>query len=423
MENNELQTLLDKVSTITKKYDELAKSTGEKYNIFSIMSMEWNEVYTHSAIIGDLLNPQGSHGQGKVFLKSFLEIINKKFEIEILPFSNLVNEKICERTISSSNDWEKVSGGRIDLIIEDSKQILLIENKIYAKDQEYQLIRYYNYAKLKNKVFYIIYLTLDQAVLNDEKTYDVIGLRQKITGKNFHYSKKADYEKYKTDNNNKTNNYYCLYYPITYTNEILEWLEECIKISENIPLISETLKQYRNNVKNITNQTINNTMSEEIVNKMRKSLKESFEIKNNIWKLQEELYLNFMKLIKQYAERNNMVVNEINLEVNKEYGLYLKPNSWKEIEIVVIFNDRNYTNLYFGISSIEKTELNERENLRLKFKNKGFELNEYTISKCPRYNNWADNAEIWEDIAKGTEGETFKEITEGILEIINIEKS
>ncbi len=101
MENtHKLQHLLNNVAIISKKYNDIAKTTGESFNIFSIMNMEWNEVYTHSAIIGELLNPNGSHNFGSIFLDSFLAILNKKFGIEIKPFQKLVDEKICERTIS-----------------------------------------------------------------------------------------------------------------------------------------------------------------------------------------------------------------------------------------------------------------------------------------------------------------------------------
>ena len=39
-----------------KKYDEIAKITGENFNIFSIMRAESDEVRTHSRIIADFLN-------------------------------------------------------------------------------------------------------------------------------------------------------------------------------------------------------------------------------------------------------------------------------------------------------------------------------------------------------------------------------
>lgn len=320
-----IQHLLDNVGNISKKYDDLAKTTGENFNIFSIMNMEWNEVYTHSAIIGELLNPKGSHNFGGQFLDSFVEILNKKFSIEIKPFSNLVEEKICERTINVFNDWENVSGGRIDIIIEDKEQILIIENKPSAKDQDYQLIRYYNYAKTRNKEFYILYLTLDEKDLGDEKNYsrktgDI------VTGRNFLYSSRKDYEEYKSTNTNP-NNYYCLYYPITFKKDILEWIENCIIITEKVPLISETLKQYRNNIKNITNQNINNKMSQEIKELITEENIESILIlANEIEGIKASTKNDFEELLKEKIKNTEISCGEnkkITGGIFKDNGFYL----------------------------------------------------------------------------------------------------
>jgi len=40
---------------------------------------------------------------------------------------------------------EKTKGGRIDIYIESNNKYIFIENKIYAEDQENQLLRYRNY--------------------------------------------------------------------------------------------------------------------------------------------------------------------------------------------------------------------------------------------------------------------------------------
>ena len=60
MINKKTLPLLNQVGSILKSYDKIAKSTGENFNIFTVMGMESNEVKTHSAIIGELLNPKGS---------------------------------------------------------------------------------------------------------------------------------------------------------------------------------------------------------------------------------------------------------------------------------------------------------------------------------------------------------------------------
>jgi hypothetical protein len=53
----------------------LTEARGERFNIFSILQVDHYEVRTHSPFLAELLNPRGSHGQGAVFLKHFLDIL------------------------------------------------------------------------------------------------------------------------------------------------------------------------------------------------------------------------------------------------------------------------------------------------------------------------------------------------------------
>jgi hypothetical protein len=123
------------------------------------------------------------------------------------------------------------------------------------------LIRYYNYAKTKAKKFIIVYLTLEEQELKDEVSYN--SYEVEITGRNFDYLRMQEYENYKNINKN-THNHFCLYYPITYKNDVINWLEKCIEITNKTPLICETIKQYRNCIKNITNQNINTQMDNDL---------------------------------------------------------------------------------------------------------------------------------------------------------------
>nr|HPN18233.1 PD-(D/E)XK nuclease family protein [Chitinophagales bacterium] len=120
-----IQNLLNQVNLISKHYDRISSLTGEKFNIFSIMSMEKNEVYTHSAIITELLNPYGNHGQTDVFLKEFITIINSKIERDKdgnNKISYLNNcEGLKEHTIKESSEIKPCSG-RIDIYITNKKQ-------------------------------------------------------------------------------------------------------------------------------------------------------------------------------------------------------------------------------------------------------------------------------------------------------------
>ncbi|MFW6273063.1 MAG: PD-(D/E)XK nuclease family protein, partial [bacterium] len=177
---NNLETinqLLNEVQTISESYDRVAEATGENFNIFSVLKMETNEVATHSRFIAELLNPKGDHGQNDEFLKLFI----KKFsDLEF----NTSNAKVKpEHTIEN---------GRIDIFLKDNFQnIIIIENKIHAGEQEDQLLRYSQAfpKKLYNRE--IFYLTL-------------YGEQSKVDSS-------ANIE----------------YQIISYDNDIIKWLEEC----------------------------------------------------------------------------------------------------------------------------------------------------------------------------------------------------
>jgi hypothetical protein len=54
------------------------------------------------------------------------------------------------------------------------------------------------------------------------------------------------------------------YFPVSYERHVLLWLEECKKESVNFPLVRETITQYMNLVKILTNQNESESMSAEL---------------------------------------------------------------------------------------------------------------------------------------------------------------
>jgi hypothetical protein len=72
----QIDHILSDIQIIAESYERVSEAKGEKFNIFSILQMESNEVATHSRFISELLNPEGRHGQKDSFLK----------RLEITPF-------------------------------------------------------------------------------------------------------------------------------------------------------------------------------------------------------------------------------------------------------------------------------------------------------------------------------------------------
>jgi hypothetical protein len=417
---NKINTLLLQVTKIQNKYEDVAKKNGENFNIFSIMNMESDEVYTHSAIIGELLNPNGSHGQGNLFLLLFIEEIRNSFgsDITLNNFTTLINDKICERTITREINWENVTGGRIDLIIEDQNQLLIIENKLDAIDQEYQLIRYNNYAETKkNKKTFLLYLTLNGKELKNETPYKSSG-GLNIEGYNFHFKDRDKYEKkIKIDNI-----YNCLYYPISYEIHIRDWIEKCIKNTNEKPLLQATLQQYFTLIKKITFQTMSEEMKADIITAIlenpNENIKSAFEISASLKSLKKKLYENLIQDLKN----NESGYHILDTNHPDYYGVDIN-SEITENEIKVLFGkrkDKEYcTSVSCGYqinSDISKIRLDKYNSYR-------FEIVDGWVYKWISIANWGDSPDIWGDIAKRKNSEIYKKIISVINEIIEIEKN
>ena len=266
---DKIKNLLQQVSIIQRKYDEIAKITGENFNIFSIMRAESDEVRTHSRIIAEFLNPKGMHNQGSVFIKLFFDEIQSLQDIkDNFDYEN-VTVLVEEHVGTIDKDYSE--GGFIDIVIKDSEHQVVIENKIYAGDQKGQLLRYKNnYPDCK-----LIYLTLN--------------------------GKEPSEFSYKIGNEKDLKLEEIIL--ISYLYNIKNWIEKCLEKTHSLPIIRETLVQYLHLIKKLTNQTTNNNMKAEI-----KEL-----IKGN--------YDEIDNLVKHYYEyKNDFIVklDNIHSSVNRE---------------------------------------------------------------------------------------------------------
>ena len=204
---------------------------GENYNLFSILRIEDSEL-KHSALIANLLDPKGSHGCGDAFLRAFFEIALKE---RAYPFEDCtLPDSYTEHYIGPiAGD----TGGRIDILVESSYYYrLIIENKIYAGDQDKQLIRYDNYGKtdLEADRYLLVYLTLFGNEASEGST---------------------------AKGSAKEVDYLCL----SYAEDILRWLEQCVRLAYDKPLVRESLNQYIQTIKQLTYQDMNQENIQKII--------------------------------------------------------------------------------------------------------------------------------------------------------------
>ena len=203
---------------------------GENYNLFSILSIERYEL-KHSALIANLLDPKGSHGCGDAFLRAFFEIALKG---TAYPFESSTPPNSYTEYYTGPIAGD--TGGRIDILVKSSHYGLIIENKIYAGDQDKQLTRYDNYGRetFGADGYLLVYLTLYGCDASKESTA----------------TKSAEEVGYLR---------------LSYAEDILRWLEQCVRLADNKPLVRESLNQYIRTIKQLTYQDMNQKNIEKII--------------------------------------------------------------------------------------------------------------------------------------------------------------
>jgi len=273
--------------------------------------MEASEVKMHSVFLAELLNPWGNHGQKDIFLKLFVDSFCFK--------QNVIDPESCKVAVEKHTAFinnDRSEGGRIDIIITDkTNNSIIIENKIYAGDQEKQLLRYYNFSNKAD----LFYLTLD--------------------GKDPSSHSKGELE--------KETHFQCL----SYKQDIITWLEKCRKEVAVFPIIRESITQYINLIKYLTNQTLNDTMNEEVINliiKDKEALDSAFIIANSLNDATSKLLHPLSELVAQIAEELGLIF-EFNVNMSRNYtGFCFYKETWKVASISFEFQSYD-KNLVFGI--------------------------------------------------------------------------
>lgn len=261
--------LIESVKGIVSRYKDDAVQSGADFNIFQIIGLTSDEVRVHSAFLATLLDPQGSHRQGDLFLQLF----TKQLSQIVHDFDTKSAVVECEKYIGRMTE---TTGGRIDIHIEDKKgHKIIIENKIYAPDQTNQLIRYHNYAP--DAV--LLYLTLDGKEPGKDSAGDLIEEEQ--------------------------------YYLISYSNEILDWLADCYEAVKRIPTLAEGINHYINLIKIITNQSTNIMMTKEIaevIGSSSSNIQAAIEIQRALQDVKINIQQKFWnKLIERFQSENYKV--------------------------------------------------------------------------------------------------------------------
>ena len=315
-----IEHLLLSTAELVEEQEKTRRQRGEHFNIFSILGMESRENETHSAFIGELLNPHGSHYFGSCFLAHFLNTIDYNGNLD----TNSA-QLVLEKSVGVRDDIAK-EGGRIDIYIHDDLgHSVSIENKIYATDQYAQIERYANHNKENNTVYYLT-----------------------LTGVDATSSSAGDLTQGED------------YYAISYESTIRDWLEACLEEVSEQPILRESIKQYIILIKKLTNQPTDPKMEKELIDLIANNYEAAKLVEANLRKVEisvaEEFLLELKtRIAKVCAESKWQIQVSDNLE-NSYQGLTMRSTDWPE-KIIIKLEGQSiipYHNVTLGIKASKR---------------------------------------------------------------------
>ncbi|MDY5302707.1 MAG: PD-(D/E)XK nuclease family protein [Candidatus Cryptobacteroides sp.] len=291
-------------------------ASGEDYSVLET-AIKGNEEMMHSSVIASLLDTRGSHGQKCRFLELFLGCLPEQFK----SFDASGARTACERHIGQKTEN---SGGRVDICIENSKgQMIVIENKIFAGDQEHQILRYVEFLRgmLRDRggvKFPVLYLTPDGHSPSDDST-QTDGMQCRCG-----------------------EDYVC----ISYRDVIVPWLDKCINEMEDKPHLKEHLTTYRDIIRK---KVLGMDRKKDIINiieRTEKNIKAAREISGQLDEIKIDAVTTFWRTIKKNLEEDDLRPEFCHFDAN------MKLMTVRDIEgLVRKYVDRpNEDNRYFGIS-------------------------------------------------------------------------
>ncbi len=315
--------LFQQIKVLEMQYKRVADSSVDQFNIFSILHKSHDEVKLHSKFIYELLNPNGSHMQGDMFLKLFLKEVDILFEMDNV---SVYREK-----------------DNIDILIKTKNKAIIIENKIYTEDHSKQLSTYLKVVEkqgFKTKDISLIYLTL----YGDEPNENAV--KEKVKN-------------------------------ISYESHIKCWLDNCIKEVSTLPTIRETIVQYLSLIKHLTNQseTKGYIMSIKELLLENDNFKLALDMQKSIKELKIDIQYKFWNDLQNSLNKQNLnfkfvTINQDNnfKEATKNFYEKQKNNRHFGLEYeldtnLVVFIEVNHRIFYGFYTKNAKFTKNQREKI------------------------------------------------------------
>ena len=308
------------------------------YNIFTLFHGFSDEVNLHSNFIASLLDPNGDHYKGDLFLKLFLETCG-----------------IDDFSIDTSRATVFKEFKHIDIYISDGKKHIILENKVYAKDQPTQIARYIETIKgegakesdrVKDEDICVLYLHPDGKLPDNQSFGDY---HTRLLGENPSIKFKV----------------------ISYGKEILEWIDKCKNEVSNLTDLNVFLSQYKDAIEMIYDRykRIDKMETANLVEIFKENYTAVSEIANNYQEMRKKIIYSFFsnaaKILRGDSEIKS--VYDIKTEENQDYRpiIITKKNPkdgeiWEKFYFTVEFQKSPYSMSYVGFRRKEDKNTNAK---------------------------------------------------------------
>ena len=308
------------------------------YNIFTLFHDFSDEVNLHSNFIASLLDPNGDHYKGDLFLKLFLETCG-----------------IDDFSIDTSRATVFKEFKHIDIYISDGKKHIILENKVYAKDQPTQIARYIETIKgegakesdrVKDEDICVLYLHPDGKLPDNQSFGDY---HTRLLGENPSIKFKV----------------------ISYGKEILEWIDKCKNEVSNLTDLNVFLSQYKDVIEMIYDRykRIDKMETANLVEIFKENYTAVSEIANNYQEMRKKIIYSFFsnaaKILRGDSEIKS--VYDIKTEENQDYRpiIITKKNPkdgeiWEKFYFTVEFQKSPYSMPYVGFRRKEDKNTNAK---------------------------------------------------------------
>ena len=281
------------------------------YNIFTLFHYFSDEVNLHSNFIASLLDPNGDHYKGDLFLKLFLETCG-----------------IDDFSIDTSTATVFKEFKHIDIYISDGKKHIILENEVYAKDQPTQIARYIETIKdegakesdrVKDEDLCVLYLHPDGKLPDNQSFGDY---HAKLLGENPSIKFKV----------------------ISYGKEILEWIDKCKNEVSNITDLNVFLSQYKDVIEMIYDRykRIDEMETANLVEIFKENYTAASEIANNYQETRKKIIDEFFENVKENLEKDEAIKGTYSIELN---SVAYRPIAIKNVKT----QDEKWKNFYFTV--------------------------------------------------------------------------